>query len=227
MKTCYKSFLTLLLVLMNVTIALAAIPEVHVRNKFPAGDGKYTKIAYSDIFTTNLNGENVKMRLAYVALDKNNPAVMIEILTKDSKIYKEISSYVTTLASVGDKFKYTGKRICDIKIFQNGTWMLATKFAVAGSSLQLVRLTYDDIDPGNAECVAVTFPLSMMDSSKFNWDGKNRWKETLKELTSGSFSSIVYSFENPTTRKMVSFTLPVNSDMALLIQKLEKAYYGK
>ena len=223
MKFC-KWLIALVVLMINATAVIAGVPDVHVNDKFPAGNGAFTKVSYSDIFSTNIDGESIEMRVAYAVPMKDHPSVIIEILTKQSTIYQEMLRYVNTLNSVSDKFVYTGKRICDIIVDGKSLWMMDAKYAVAGSSLSLIRQTYDDLGSSQQECIGITFPLSFMDSSKYNYNGKNHWKDMQADLCNGDCKAIEYWFTDPVTKEKVSVTLPITSDMVLAIQRVVKAY---
>ncbi len=219
-----KSLILLAILLANSAISVAAVPDVHVNDKFPLGDGKFTKIAYSDVFTTNIEGERVKMRVAYAVALKDHPTVMFEILSEESDIYREMELYVNTMNTVLDKFAYTGNRLGDIIVNGKEMWMLASKYAVAGSSLALVRLTYDDVGSSKSECIGITLPLSFMDCAKYKFNGKNHWKDMQASLCNGDCQSIEYWFCDPVTGDRVSVTLPVTNDMVLAIRQVVNAY---
>lgn len=203
----------------------AIVPDVYVKDKFPT-ESKTIKVAYSDVFSTDLNGENVRMRIIYAKIDRNLPSLLFEIISSESKPYKDFYKYLEKLTSVIDKIKVTGRSICDITLESKGQdlWMLGAKYAVAGSSLFLVRHTFDDLSPDREQCMAISLPLTMMDSSKFNWNGKNHQKEFLDVLSEGKYQDIEFKFYMPDTNERVAASLPLNSDIALTIQKLLKAY---
>jgi len=222
-KTITKTlFLLFTLFTCYITIN-GTVPNVFLNEKFPMPKGETMKIAYSDHFTTNLNGENVTMRIMYYSF-KKVPSLTFEIFTKESNLFQNFYNYITKLDSVIDKFKYTGKRICDIRL-NDTEWMMIPKYAVGGSSLYLVRASYDDLSPNHEDCISIIFPLSFMDSNLFNWNGKPHTKELLKFLSEGNGESIHYYFYNPEDgNKKVYADLPLNSDISLTIQKLIKAY---
>lgn len=162
----------------------------------------------------------------YTKIDRNLPSLMFEILSPESKPYKDFYNYVEKLIPVVDKMKITGKRICDITLSGKGKdlWMMGTKYAVGGTSLSLVRHTYDDLSPNAEQCIGITLPLTIMDSSKFDWNGKNHQKEFLEVLSKGEYNDIEFKFYMPDTKEPVTASLPLNSDIALAIQKLVKVY---
>lgn len=223
MKKILKSQLLLFICMICSLTVNAALPDVHIRDKFTFAEGLTAKVAYTDPFTTVLNGESIRMRMIFTKIQGAH-ALGFEILSTNSNLYKQFQNYVLTLDPVLDKFKYTGRRICDIYLHENNFWMMATKYALAGSSLGLVRMTFDEISKDQEKCIAITFPLSFMDSNRYNWSGNNHYKDLLKALMSGECQDIEYSFINPVTKKNVSVTLPLNSEIALVIKKLVETY---
>lgn len=208
----------------NVHAINASIPDVHVIKKFPDGKGKYFKMAYSDVFTTAIYNQNVKMRIAYCFPQKNNPAVIFEILTKDSKIYKNMVQYVNSLAPRINELVNNRRKAGTVIAEGTNDWYMERPYMVAGTALGLVRLTYDDLSTSRDECIGVTFPLSLMDSDKYNFNGKNHWKGMLADLCNGDCKVLKYQYYPPYPEKAVSVELPINAEMALVIQRLLKAY---
>lgn len=227
MKTIFKILVILGILQCGVHTMSAALPDVHVNDRLLKVEGKYSKVAYSDVFSTEIYGQNVNMRIVYSVPVKNNPAIAFEILTQNSIIYRNLSEYVNTLTPILKKFNYTGRRISDIIVKEKNHWMLASKYGVAGVSLGYVSLTYDDLSPNREDCAAVTFPLSFMDSNRYNYDGKNHWKDMLAVLCSGDCQAIEYQYQNPETKKTISVTFPVTAEMALVIQRVVQAYNNK
>lgn len=224
MKTFLKLLMLIGILMCDVDMMSASIPDVHVSDRKIMNEGKYVKVAYSDVFTTNIYGQNVEMRIVYSIPFKKSPALIFEILTQESAIYKNIAEYVNSLTPKLKNFVYTGKRICDIRVKEKNFWMMASQYAVAGSSLGLVRLTFDDISDSREDCVAITFPLYVMDSNRYNYNGKNHWKDMLADLCNGDCKDIEYIYYDPATKKAVSVTLPITTDMVLVIQRVVNAY---
>lgn len=211
----------------NVHAINASIPDVHVIKKFPDGKGKYFKMAYSDVFITAIYNQNVKMRIAYCFPQKNNPAVIFEILTKDSKIYKNMAQYVNSLAPRINELVNNRRKAGTVVAEGNNYWYLYRPYMVAGTALGLVRLTYDDLSSSREECIGVTFPLSLMDCQKYKREGQNHWKDMLSDLCNGDVKRIEYNFYPPYPEKTGSVELPVTAEMALVIQRVVNAYNNK
>lgn len=64
MKSVLRLIMIVGVLLANIQVMSAGMPEIHI-DKSVLINGKKHKVAYTDFFTTNINGENVEMRIAY------------------------------------------------------------------------------------------------------------------------------------------------------------------
>ena len=207
--------------------SLAASPTITTGAENVQGLGKI-KYAQTDLFTTNLNGQDVSMRIIYSIPIKNQPEFSIVYCSPESTIYKEIENYVNNFSAVASQFKQTGSRIADIFV-KDGTytWCTGQKYGVAGSALNMVHKTIDKVNGQDQLCMMVIIPEGIMDSNRYDWNDKNHWKDFQKELLAGNMTSFRYKFIYPGGRKEENLIVPLNSEMVLVMQKLVEAYNKK
>lgn len=209
-------------------VAKAEVPNVTTATEEVAGFGK-VKIAISDPFTTEIDGQEVKMSISYLFGQKNQPSFNFLIYTQDSKLYKEIASYLDILRGVINNIKVGDGRPGDI--YSKGkdwTWSLGYKYGVGGSSLVMVNSSTDTINGVAHPCMMVMVPMGMMDSNRYDWKDKNHWKDFQQSLLDGSVDWLEYFFYRPGNwTNKVAFTLPINYEMRMTLKKLVDSYNAK
>lgn len=136
-----------------------------------------------------------------------------------------MAEYVNSLAPRINELVNNRRKAGSVHAEGKDFWYMYRPYMVAGIPLTLLRLTYDDLSKDKKDCIAITFPLSLMGCTKYNDDdGKNRWKEMLAALCNGDCQTIEYSFYPPYPEKAGSVTLPITAEMALIIQRVVNAY---